>query len=92
MNGFKLEQYALLYAGWLNGLSEKGTLWEILSSVFGGLIDSLIDVVQTVVFFSPSAQEKIHHMSSSSRDVEISLSYERVARSSKSNLKLLSFI
>ena len=84
--------YSMLYAGGLNDLSNKGTVWKIISSALGGFIDSSIDIVQTAIFFSPNARERIRKMSSSNNDIEVSLSFEKVMSSSKGNLGVLSFM
>ena len=55
-------------------------------------IDSSIDIVQTSVFFSPNAQERIRKMICSNNNIEVSLSFEKVMSSSKGNLSVLSFM
>ena len=46
--------YSLLYVGYFSGFSN-----QFLSTFLGGTTDSIIDIIQTPLFFSPTAQRRI---------------------------------
>ena len=46
--------YSMLYVGYFSGFSN-----QFLSTFLGGTTDSIIDVIQTPLFFSPNAQRRI---------------------------------